>query len=347
MSYTKQQVEDFTLEQLPDNVIADIEPDELRNVFLYHREMEKLASYVKFVNAFLNCTTAEGALNTLASNNIPSWSDKAWPIGYFVFYSDGLYRSNEAISTGETNPAASSKWDKFGSLTAIQIRDLLHTLTSTNRVNKSAVRGADFSLNRRGQGDILNGTYASGMTHILKGDFWIYEDESSSGGTDSISEWDWVVALKDDADPSDYDTADWWTIKFSVMSAGTNMTATAIRDALKTLAVAEMLPLANVMYDTGTTAKTKLDGKNDKLYKRRIIFDEISDAGALTIPNTNLLPLTFCINRVPYVGVLGTSYDGWDFKYEHVGIDTVITMNPGVNVLFVRNDIIDILYTAA
>jgi len=37
------------------------------------------------------------------------------------------------------------------------------------------------------------------------------------------------------------------------------ITGAAVRDALKTLATANMLPLANIMYDSSQTAKTYLD----------------------------------------------------------------------------------------
>jgi len=341
--YTKTQVEDFTNAQIIDNITKENTPEKLRNVLAYHRDMEKLASYVKFVNDFLGSQTVDDALTYLAGKNIPSWSDKDWPVEYFVFYSENLYRSNEAVSVGEDNPGLSSKWDQFGALTNSQIRDLLETLTSTNRLNKSAVRGSDFSLNRRGQGDVMDGNYKSGMTNILQGDFWIYEDTTSSGGTDDISEWDWVVALTDSPGDFDYGGSNWWVIRFSVISAGTNMTADAIREALKTLPVEDMLPLDNVMYDSTKTAKTKLDEKQQLVRHKRVVVTVETDT--ITINSMEISVINMAVNHLLYFGDLDTD-SGFtkDFVWRHNGGNTEIQVNPDVIHEFDSGTIIDIQY---
>jgi len=94
-----------------------------------------------------------------------------------------------------------------------KIRALLELLTGTTRLNKSAVRGADFALNRRGRGNVLDGSFQNGMTSILKGDFWVYSDENPAG--DSLILGDWVLALRDAPVGFNYsDGVNWEVIHF-------------------------------------------------------------------------------------------------------------------------------------
>jgi hypothetical protein len=57
--------------------------------------------------------------------------------------------------------------------------------------------------------------------------------------------------------------------------------------------------------------------------------------------------ITLFINRVPYHGVEGSSFNGWDFRFVYdVGSGyTAIYLNPSIGVSFSTNDIIDIHYT--
>jgi len=117
------------------------------------------------------------------------------------------------------------------SMTAAEIRDALLTLSGIYRLNKSAIQGGEFSLNRRGSGDITSGAFQTGMTNILKGDFWIY-DAGGMGGTDDITEGCWVVAMINAPGHFTYtDTSKWWILSFG----GGTMTASEIKAALETL----------------------------------------------------------------------------------------------------------------
>jgi len=100
-----------------------------------------------------------------------------------------------------------------------KIRTLVEALSSLSRINKSAIRGADFSLNRRGRGDIFDGSYKSGMTNILKGDYWIY-DVGGVNPTDLINEGDWVGAKINGITTFDYttDNSKWEVIPFNIIN---------------------------------------------------------------------------------------------------------------------------------
>lgn len=81
----------------------------------------------------------------------------------------------------------------------IKVKQLLELLTGTSRLNKSAIRGADFALNRRGKGDIFSGQYTQSMNNILPGDFWIYgsgELPPPEFG-EIITLGDWVIAMRE------------------------------------------------------------------------------------------------------------------------------------------------------
>lgn len=88
-------------------------------------------------------------------------------------------------------------------------KQLLEALTGLNRLTKSAVRGADFALNRRGKGNVLSPSYQAGMTNILAGDFWIYYTTGTPG---ALSIGDWVVALRSNPSGFFYDDGVNWEI---------------------------------------------------------------------------------------------------------------------------------------
>jgi len=103
-------------------------------------------------------------------------------------------------------------------LSGAEIVTKLESLTPSSRLHKSFVRGADFALNRRGKGDVMDATFrVDSMNNILKGDLWIYWLDGS-GGTDALVEGDWVIAMCDNPDNFNYeDTANWWILKFSAV----------------------------------------------------------------------------------------------------------------------------------
>jgi hypothetical protein len=98
------------------------------------------------------------------------------------------------------------------------IRDQLKTLGGVNRLPKSALWGADVALNKRGVGNVTEAGYkGTYMTAPLKGDFWVMSGAASpaEGDDSDLLPGDWVIAVKDAANTSDYsDTAEWWIMRF-------------------------------------------------------------------------------------------------------------------------------------
>jgi hypothetical protein len=133
-------------------------------------------------------------------------------------------------------------------------------------------------------------------------------------------------------------------------AAGT-YTALQLRDLLQTLTGIDMLDSNKVKYEGETSVHSKLvslnsavSAKQQRLFVTRIIYDAIIEAYSLTISG-NMSILQMAVNRVPYSGAMGASYNGMDFKYQVVGGNTVVTLNPGLGIMFMPNDIIDIIYS--
>lgn len=74
----------------------------------------------------------------------------------------------------------------------------------------------------------------------------------------------------------------------------------------------------------------------------RIIF-EGAESDTLTVAGNKQI-IEMSINRVPYSGIEGETFDGMDFKVVTNGGNTEIIMNPLMNLKFVNGDIIDIKY---
>lgn len=177
-------------------------------------------------------------------------------------------------------------------LTGAQLVSVLEALTGPNRLNKSAVRGADFSLNRRGKGDILDPSYSTSMINILRGDFWIYY-AGGAGGSDYISEGDWVIAMRDGIEYTFnfQNEADWQIVHFG---------------------------------DTGVTQQT-IELKHIR------ISPTGGESPSLTIPNVHAQIVSIGMNHLVYYGKADDGQFGeYDFVYSISGNDTVITLNTGM-----------------
>lgn len=133
------------------------------------------------------------------------------------------------------------EWD------ATAIRNALQTLLQGNRLNKSAILGADFALNFQAKYDMSQ--YASLTTNfpnVQKGDFWIAD---GIGGEFGVQNGDWVIALLNDATfENEYQSDEWMILSFSSTGGGGTMTASQIRDALQTLIGANMLDSQYIGY---------------------------------------------------------------------------------------------------
>lgn len=127
-------------------------------------------------------------------------------------------------------------------------------------------------------------------------------------------------------------------------------TAEQIRDMLHSLTGIARLSAAKVKYDDEASVSEiiaqliiSLNSKQKTLIQQRFIFDG-EDGGTFTVAGV-IKPVIFCLNRVPLAGIQGVMYDGYDYKYNYITNNTVITINPGLGFMFRRNDIIDITYT--
>jgi hypothetical protein len=127
-------------------------------------------------------------------------------------------------------------------------------------------------------------------------------------------------------------------------------TAEQIRDMLHTLMGIERLSAAKVKYDEEASVfeaiaqlTSIVNSKQKALIQERFIYDG-EEGGTFTMAGV-VKPVFFNVNRVPYAGKQGANYDGYDYKYSYLTNNTVITLNPGLQLMFRRNDIIDILYT--
>ena len=137
---------------------------------------------------------------------------------------------NKTVNAGELAllKRNGAVWDKLvigmlsggsgGTITATQIRDALQSLLSTNRLNKSAILGADFALNFRGKANVLDAQTMSGITYISPYDFWIANGITE---TASLKNGDWLVAIDVTLpiDPNEYsDPSIWMILPFHVLS---------------------------------------------------------------------------------------------------------------------------------
>jgi len=214
------------------------------------------------------------------------------------------------FETGD-KPTQAQFVDLIDSLFSLQedggakVKLLLEALQLNNRLTKSAVRGADFALNRRGKGDVTDPTFKSLMTSALQGDFWIYE-VGSGGGSDALTEGDWVIAMSDNPDNFNYeDTANWWILHFGDTSVNHNT-----------------IELQH--YRTSPTAESP----------------------TITIPGIHAQVVSLTINKLTYYGKLDDGNFGiYDFVYSYVGTDTVITLNYLIlDFMFQTSMVIDVLY---
>jgi hypothetical protein len=236
-------------------------------------------------------------------------------------------------------------------MSASDIRDALETLTSTSRLDKTAVEGAEAALNRRGAGDVEGATYQLGMTNIKAGDFWVND---LSGGSPAegaeVAEGLCVVALVDSPEAFDYtDDSEWWIGNFKALTAAETA---ALLNTIST--VADMVTANRISYDE-TTVKLTLDAMATTLgntqtavKKKRVVCSNVTPATTLTVAGISTVVIQMAINRVPYQGIEADDFEGtangYDFIYEYSGSNVIITLAPGLGISFEYGMIVDILH---
>ncbi len=242
---------------------------------------------------------------------------------------------------------------KEGAHTPEQIRDALTELSGAERLGKDAVHGADFSLNYRGRLRWNSSVSQSVMgIQLSRGDMWVYDDGGLPDDGGSYANGDVLVILTTEPGTPPWSLEDknrfmiWRLSRLNMFSIGT-----IVREALEGLSATEMLGAEKIRYTEQMTVHQainelgeRLNGKQQKESFVRIICEDDDEGLTITIPEV-VYPTMMSINRTPYYGIQGEFFEGMDYRFRHLGGNTQIILNPGLSLVFVRNDIIDIRYT--
>jgi hypothetical protein len=187
-TYTKAQILTLIAEKIADNSTKNITPAFVRDVLVPFTDMLQDAEYSNFVfDGFgQNITNVKQALDYLFNANVPSWQDTDWPDGYFVFYEDALYRSNDVVQEGDGEPDTSAKWDLIvggtgGEMTAGEIVTALETLAINSALNATKVRYST--------GVSVAGQIASMLASMAALQPKLYNSRFFVGGTGESSSW--------------------------------------------------------------------------------------------------------------------------------------------------------------
>lgn len=196
MSYTKEYVQNQHNELLADNNQKLITEAKMRQVMLLMRDMVKPSTEVMFQNAFLNSDNVAQAITNLAGISVPLWnSGKNYPTNYVVHYDSALWKAKVAIPAGNDPPGTNANWGSMGlALTPAQLSAKLQELIGANRLPKSAVKGGEFALNFRGEGDIYDETWLAEFGYVSPGDFFIARGTDEPTGP--YNDGDWMVIME-------------------------------------------------------------------------------------------------------------------------------------------------------
>lgn len=192
-----------------------------------------------------------------------------------------------------------------------KVRQLLEVLTGLSRLKKSAVRGADFALNRRGRGDITSATFQSGfMVNVLRGDYWIRTEGETPSEADPIAVGDWIVALVDNAQPQLTLEAYVNSVEWEVIHFGDSSVSQSVVNLHH--------------YRTSPTVET------DTIIMSSVIAHVVS----------------ITVNKLTYYGKQDDgTFGNYDYVYRHVGSDTEIVINEdGLGFVFLPSMVVDVLY---
>lgn len=190
----------------------------------------------------------------------------------------------------------------------IAIKTLLEALSGLNKLNKSAIRGADFCLNRRGMGDIMDVDYKAGMTNIMVGDFWVYGGDITPVEGAPVVTGDWVIALTAQSGSYDYDyedTGKWQIVHFGDTTVNQNT-----------------VQLTHSRYNPTTESNT------------------------ITITGVEATIISITINKLTYFGKLDDGqFNGFDFVWAYTNGNTIISINyDALGFGFQSGMVIDVLY---
>lgn len=202
------------------------------------------------------------------------------------------------------------------------IKTMLHGLLPANRLTKSAVRGVDIALNKRGEGDLgLTSYISTNVVDVLKGDFWVQSGPATPRGGLTLNAGEWVVAKIDNADPSDFGSAsNWWrpamvvtdgyqtlnnkriTPRWNEIATGTTLTInTDINDCYSITALASGITITTSGTPTNFQRLT-LRIKGSDVNARALTFSSNFENSPINLPATTvgvkLLTVEFEYNYV-------------------------------------------------
>lgn len=263
---------------------------------------------------------SEASLNFLGFDNFSSmaYTSNVYKGDFFINTQNGAFQIGDwaialedAIDTEEIGTSSDWLILNFGSfLKPSNLKDGAESLSGLNRIEKSAIRGADFALNYRGSGDVLSSGFTTGISNLTRGDFFIYKQANPAPPAegDIIAHGDWVVSLQKQDGPFyiwDFTNQTYWMI---IHFGDVNIVSTDI-----------------------------------KTYRK------VNDTEGIyfTIPDIHANIISMTINKLTYHGKLKDSkgFESMDYVFEVVGDDTRITINDDLlGFHFFNGVVVDILY---
>ena len=240
-------------------------------------------------------------------------------------------------------------------MTAIEIRDALQSLSKSQQLVKTYVRGADGAINIRPQGDVHDATFQTGfMQDILKGDRWKYYKTGTPPPTEgyTLNIGDWVIASRDGVTTYDFgNTANWELVNFP----NNDLTAVEIAALLNSLTTINEMVIANrIKYNETLTVAGKIEAmdieiekKQNKITRNRYLYANPINGKVFLIGGKTADIFSLRINRTPLEGVRALDFNveaaAYDYIYKTINeTDTQITLSPDLGIDFRPGTIIDV-----
>ena len=240
-------------------------------------------------------------------------------------------------------------------MTPIEIRDALQSLSKSQQLVKTYVRGADGAINIRPQGDVHDATFQTGfMQDILKGDRWKYYKTGTPPPTEgyTLNIGDWVIASRDGVTTYDFgNTANWELVNFP----NNDLTAVEIAALLNSLTTINEMVIANrIKYNETLTVAGKIEAmdieierKQNKITRNRYLYSNPINGKVFIIGDKTADIFSLRINRTALEGVRALDFNieaaAYDYIYKTInGTDTQITLSPDLGIDFKPGTIIDV-----
>ena len=247
------------------------------------------------------------------------------------------------------------RWGNGETMTPTEIRDALQSLSKSQQLVKTYVRGADGAINIRPQGDVHDTTFQTGfMQDILKGDRWKYYKTGTPPPTEgyTLNIGDWVIASRDGVTTYDFgNTANWELVNFP----NNDLTAVEIAALLNSLTTINEMVIANrIKYNETLTVAGKIEAmdieiekKQNRITRDRYLYSNPINGKVFLIGGKTADIFSLRINRTPLEGVRAVDFNveaaAYDYIYKTINeTDTQITLSPDLGIEFKAGTIIDV-----